>query len=79
MTGTETKAEEYVGEKSLTEDGKKIVEEEIVEGVNPTYAAIMAKHKPNPWGKGHLALYALSTICFLNSTMSGKTVDLLKS
>ena len=48
-----------------------LVEEEEVESVNPSFATIMAKHKPNPWGKGHLQLYALATICFLNSTMSG--------
>lgn len=66
--------DEYVGEKKLTEDGKKIIEEDEVEGVNTTFATIMAKHKPNPWGKGHLALYALSTVCFLSSTMSGKSI-----
>ena len=60
-----------MGEKTLTEDGRKIVEEEEVEAVNPSFATIMAKHKPNPWGKGHLQLYALAAICFLNSTMSG--------
>lgn len=63
---------EYLTEKRLTEDGKKIVEEDEVEGVNTTFASIMAKHKPNPWGKGHLQLYALATVCFLNSTMSGR-------
>jgi hypothetical protein len=63
---------EYAGEKILTEDGRKIVEETEVEGVNTSFATIMAKHKPNPWGKGHLRLYALAAICFLNSTMSGK-------
>lgn len=62
----------YLGEKTLTEDGRKIIEEDEVEGVNPTFASIMAKHKPNPWGKGHLQLYALSAVCFLNSTMSGR-------
>lgn len=62
---------EYANEKSLTEDGRKIVEEKEVEAVNPSFATIMANHKPNPWGKGHLQLYALATICFLNSTMSG--------
>lgn len=72
MVKNESKGE-YVGEKKLTEDGKKIIEENEVEGVNTTFASIMAKHKPNPWGKGHLALYALSTVCFLSSTMSGKS------
>lgn len=72
MAEKETKNAEYVGEKTMTEDGRKIVEESEVEGVNASLAAIMAKHKPNPWGKGHLQLYALATICFLNSTMSGK-------
>lgn len=61
----------YGGEKTLTEDGRKIVEEKEVEGVNASFANIMANHRPNPWGKGHLQLYALATICFLNSTMSG--------
>src|SRR5262245_52146719 len=71
MAEKEMKSSEYVGEKTLTEDGKKIVEEEEVDAVNPSFATIMAKHKPNPWGKGHLQLYALATVCFLNSTMSG--------
>jgi hypothetical protein len=61
----------YVGEKTLTEDGRKIVVEEELEAVNPSFATIMSKHKPNPWGKGHLQLYALAAVCFLNSTMSG--------
>lgn len=61
----------YAGEKTLTDDGRKIIEEEEVESVNPSFTTIMAKHKPNPWGKGHLQLYALAAICFLNSTMSG--------
>ncbi|CAG8957269.1 hypothetical protein HYFRA_00010691 [Hymenoscyphus fraxineus] len=70
---------EYVGEKKLTEDGKKVIEEEEVEGVNTMMASIMAKHKPDPWGKGHLALYALSTICFLSSTMQGFDSSLMGS
>ena len=37
----------------------------------PTFAIIMERHKPNPWGPGHLKLYLLATLCFLNSTMSG--------
>ena len=68
-TGAQTT---YTGEKMLTEDGKKIVEENEVEGVNASFANIMKNHRPNPWGKGHLQLYALATVCFLNSTMSGK-------
>ncbi|KAF2117246.1 sugar transporter [Lophiotrema nucula] len=63
----------------MTEDGKKIVDEGEVEGVNPTFATIMAKHRPNPWGKGHLMLYALASICFLNSTMSGYDSSLMGS
>lgn len=71
-TTEKDKPADYEGEKTLTEDGKKIVEEGEVEGVNTEIAAIMAKHKPNPWGKGHLQLYALAAVCFLNSTMSGR-------
>lgn len=37
----------------------------------PTFATIMERHKPSPWGSGHLKLYLLSALCFLNSTMSG--------
>ena len=70
MADKETGAE-YFGEKKLTEDGKKIIEEGEVEGVNTAFATIMAKHKPNPWGKGYLQLYALAAFIFLNSTMSG--------
>jgi hypothetical protein len=71
MSEKQVKPTEYDGEKTLTEDGRKIVEETVVEGVNASFATIMAKHKPNPWGKGHLQLYALAAVCFLNSTMSG--------
>ena len=69
---SKTEKDTYTGEINMTEDGKKILDEGEVEGVNPTFATIMAKHKPNPWGKGHLMLYALASICFLNSTMSGE-------
>ncbi|KAK8015399.1 hypothetical protein PG990_008695 [Apiospora arundinis] len=67
------------GEHALTEDGKKILEEGDVEGVNTAFAMIMEKHKPNPWGKGHIQLYLLATICFLNSTMSGFDGSLMGS
>lgn len=66
----------YDGEKTLTEDSRKIVEETELEAVNASFANIMQNHKPNPWGKGHLQLYALAVICFLNSTMSGKSMQL---
>lgn len=72
MAKKDQNSNEYMGEKALTEDGKKIVEEEELEAINPTFHTIMAKHKPNPWGKGHLQLYALASVCFLNSTMSGR-------
>jgi hypothetical protein len=77
MAGETNKAE-YMGEKTLTEDGRKIVGESEVEAVNPSFATIMANHKPNPWGKGHLQLYALSAVCFLNSTMSGQYIFLFE-
>ncbi|KAF1953244.1 lactose permease [Byssothecium circinans] len=79
MAETAAKNAEFVGEKTLTEDGRKIVEETEVEGVNATFAAIMAKHKPNQWGKGHLKLYVLAAVCFLNSTMSGFDGSLMGS
>ncbi|KAF9729489.1 hypothetical protein PMIN06_011036 [Paraphaeosphaeria minitans] len=79
MADKEPNASAYYGEKSLTEDGRKIVEETEIEGVNASFAAIMAKHKPNPWGKGHLQLYALAAVCFLNSTMSGFDGSLMGS
>ncbi|KAF2472596.1 sugar transporter [Lindgomyces ingoldianus] len=69
----------HMSEKELTEDGRKILEEGETFGVNPTFAAIMVKHKPNPWGKGHLMLYLLCTVCFLNSTMSGFDSSLMGS
>lgn len=62
---------EYEGERRMSADGKKVIEEGETSGVNPTFAAIMAQNKPNPWGRGHLMLYVLCTVCFLNSTMSG--------
>ncbi|PVI02831.1 sugar transporter [Periconia macrospinosa] len=79
MSEKEVKNEEFVGEKKLAEDGTKVLEESEVEGVNPTLATIIAKHPPNPWGKGHLQLYALSAVCFLNSTMSGFDGSLMGS
>lgn len=36
-----------------------------------SYAAIITSHKPNPRGPGYLKLYAMSSLCFLCSTMSG--------
>ncbi|KAF2870057.1 lactose permease [Massariosphaeria phaeospora] len=79
MTEKDAKSAEHVGERALTEDGKKIVEESEVEGVNTAFATIMAKHKPNQWGKGHLQLYLLASVCFLNSTMSGFDSSLMGS
>lgn len=64
----------HAGERSLNEDCKKILEEGEVEGVNTAFAMIMEKHKPDPWGKGHVQLYMLATVCFLNSTMSGASL-----
>ncbi|KAK8115673.1 general substrate transporter [Apiospora sp. TS-2023a] len=66
-------------ERSLNEDGKKILEEGEVEGVNTAFTMIMEKHKPDPWGKGHIQLYMLATVCFLNSTMSGFDGSLMGS
>lgn len=65
----------YADGHSLYKGGKKISEEGEVEGVNTTFAMIMEKHKPNPWGKGHIQLYMLATVCFLNSTMSGSSLS----
>ena len=36
-----------------------------------TYAAIMAQHKPDPWGPGYIRLYMVAGSVFLCSTMSG--------
>ncbi|CAI6332058.1 unnamed protein product [Periconia digitata] len=73
------KKEEYRGERNLAADGSKVIDEKEVEDVNPAFAAMIAKHKPNPWGKGHLQLYALAAVCFLNSTMSGFDSSLMGS
>ena len=72
MAEREQKNEEFVGEKQLTDDGRKVIDEKEVEGVNASLAAVMVKHAPNPWGKGHIQLYILASVCFLNSTMSGR-------
>lgn len=37
-----------------------------------TYAAIMAKHKPNVLGSGYIRLYLLCAAVFFCSTMNGK-------
>jgi hypothetical protein len=71
MTDTKSTTAAFAGEKQLSEDGNKIVVESEVEAVNPTFTAIMTTHKPNQWGKGHLQLYGLCAVIFLNSTMSG--------
>ncbi|KAF2807562.1 sugar transporter [Mytilinidion resinicola] len=39
----------------------------------------MSKHKISAWGYGHLRLYLLCGICFLNSTMSGFDSSLMGS
>jgi hypothetical protein len=46
--------------------------EDTVKVQNPKLAAILETHKPNPWGKGYLRLYAFSALLFLCSTMNGK-------
>ena len=69
MAEKEARGTEYVGEKKLTDDGAKILEENEVEGVNPTLASIIAKNKPNPWGRGHLQLYALATVVRIHSSI----------
>ncbi|KAF2260656.1 sugar transporter [Lojkania enalia] len=71
--------EAYLDGRVITEGGKRVVEEGEAEGLNPTFATILAKHKPNPWGKGCLQLYLLATVCFLNSTMSGFDGSLMGS
>lgn len=43
-----------------------------MKGVNPTYAEIMADSAPNPWGAGHIKMYCLASVLFLNATMNGK-------
>lgn len=43
--------------------------------VGLTFAVIMERHKPDPWGSGHLQLYLLAALCFLNSTMSGNAAS----
>lgn len=42
-----------------------------MKGVSKTYAEIMAEHKPNPFGAGHIKLYLMCAVLFLNSTMNG--------
>ncbi|ORY04970.1 lactose permease [Clohesyomyces aquaticus] len=79
MVEKEVAQETYEGERKLTEDGRKIIEEGETTGVNANFAAILAKHKPNPWGKGHLKLYLLCAVCFMNSTMSGFDSSLMGS
>ncbi|KAK8085837.1 hypothetical protein PG997_007108 [Apiospora hydei] len=75
----DAKASKHTGERAFIGDDKKISEEGEVEGVNTAFAMIMEKHKPNPWGKGHIQLYILATVCFLNSTMSGFDGSLMGS
>jgi MFS family permease len=58
--------------KNPVDEDVKVVSVDEYEGVNTTFAAVMAKHKPNPFGHGYLKLYGLCLILFLNSTMSGK-------
>ncbi|KAK8070292.1 hypothetical protein PG994_006908 [Apiospora phragmitis] len=75
----DAQAKTHIGERALTDDGEKVLEEGEVEPVNTAFAMIMEKHKPNPWGKGHIQLYMLATVCFLNSTMSGFDGSLMGS
>lgn len=58
--------------KMTQEEDVKVLDVQEYEGVNPTFAAVMANHKPNPFGPGYLKLYALCLVCFLNSTMMGR-------
>ncbi|KAK8044032.1 sugar transporter [Apiospora rasikravindrae] len=72
-------ANRHAGDFALSDDGKKVLEEGEIEGVNTAFAMVMEKHKPDPWGKGHIQLYILATVCFLNSTMSGFDGSLMGS
>ena len=61
------------GRKSV-DSAIKVLETQEYEGVNVDMAEVMAKHAPNPWGKGYLKLYALVGLMFLNSTMNGMSL-----
>ncbi|KAK5953182.1 hypothetical protein OHC33_005750 [Knufia fluminis] len=50
-----------------------------MKGVNPTYAEIMADSAPNPWGAGHIKMYCLASVLFLNATMNGFDGSLMGS
>jgi hypothetical protein len=52
----------------------KVIETKHYEGVNVDMAEIMAKHAPDPFGRGYLKLYAMVALIFLNSTMNGKSL-----
>lgn len=59
---------------------QKLDSDHVVDGnANSTFLNIMQKHKPDPWGRGHLKLYLLASVCFLNSTMSGFDGSLMGS
>ena len=70
---------ELLGWIVLTASGptKEVIEDKTVTVANADFAGAVGENKPNPWGKGHLQLYAFSLLVYLVSTMNGASGSLL--
>lgn len=67
-----------VGATSHLPDLSKTTEKDI-KARNADFAAAISENRPNPWGRGYLALYGYCLILYLCSTMNGYDGSLMGS
>ncbi|KAL6242514.1 hypothetical protein RBB50_010654 [Rhinocladiella similis] len=60
-------------------DTPAVFQEKEINVANVDFAAALAENPPNPWGRGHLALYGCCIIVYLCSTMNGYDGSLMGS
>ncbi|KIW37688.1 uncharacterized protein PV06_10322 [Exophiala oligosperma] len=60
-------------------DPPAVIQEKEINVANVDFATALAENPPNPWGRGHLALYGCCLIVYLCSTMNGYDGSLMGS
>lgn len=48
-----------------------MIQEQEVNVANADFATALEQNPPNPWGRGHIALYGCCLVVYLCSTMNG--------
>ncbi|OQV04538.1 hypothetical protein CLAIMM_09401 [Cladophialophora immunda] len=61
------------------EDSKVTATDEEISAANAAFAAALGQNAPNPWGRGHIALYGCCLVVYLCSTMNGYDGSLMGS